>query len=154
MPDTRSNDERGRSAGRSAVARLLSAIEYPESLPGGNGPFTLRVDGAEVHAEEFDGRIVLSRFLSDDESLLPTLARYAAGRMLREDAVLAYGRISDSQPLAFLWQDAPADAGSHEMLRLFETFMDSCDWWRNRVDALRGGETSAHALDENMVIRP
>ena len=70
-----SNDERGRSAGRGAVARLLSAIEYPESLPGGNGPFTLRVDGAAVHAEEFDGRLVLSRFLSDDESLPSTLRR-------------------------------------------------------------------------------
>ena len=139
----------GRSAGKTPVERLLSAVGYPERMSDAAVAFTLRVDGAEVVAEEMKGRLVLSHALTDDESLLPTLAAYAAGRMLREEATLAYG---DAQ--AFLWQDAPADADSHELLRLFETFMDSCDWWRIRVDALRGGGAVEASVPETMMIRP
>lgn len=117
----------------------------------------LRVDGKELLAEEYDGRIVLSRELTDDVSLLPALATYAAGRMLREDATLAYGRRAkvDGQDLrcsAFLWQDAPSDATARDMLRLFETFMDSCDWWQARMDSLGGRDGGS--LPEPMMIRP
>ena len=76
------------------------------------------------------------------------LARYAAGRMLREDATLAWDNG------AFLWQDVPAGANSAEMARDFERFMDSCDWWRERVDALHGGKATSAADMESMVIRP
>ena len=69
--------------------------------------------------------------------------------MLKEDAVLAYGEGG-----AFLWQSAPADSDEHGLLRLFETFMDSCDWWRDRVDALRGGEQVSAPQSEEMMIRP
>lgn len=106
----------------------------------------LRVDGREVRVEETSGRIVLSHVLTEDESLFPTLASYAAGRMLRESATLAQGRHS-----VFLWQDAPADADARSLLRLFETFADSCDWWRARVDAR--GEDGAGKITE-AVIRP
>ena len=104
----------------------------------------------EVSAEEFDGRLVLSHALTDDARLVAPLAAYAAGRMLRESAVLAYG---DGK--AFLWQEAPADAGTVELTRLFESFMDSCDWWGARVDALReGGEAQPSHASEAMVILP
>lgn len=129
-----------------AVERLLAAIEYPERVPNADGPFTLRVDGKEMLAEESAGRIVLSHVLTDDDSLIPTLAAYAAGRMLREDATLAYGKQS-----AFLWQDAPADAGDRILVRLFETFADSCDWWRARVD--ERGKVGELEISE-AVIRP
>jgi hypothetical protein len=102
----------------------------------------------EVVAEERDGRIVLSYAVSDDDSLLSALARYSAGRMLREDAALTWDNG------AFLWQDVPADASQGEMARAFERFMDSCDWWRERVDALHGGKASAAAAPESMMIRP
>lgn len=133
-----------------SIKRLLAAIGYPERTSGESSAFTLRVDGMEVLAEEVGDRLVLSYALSGDDSLLPTLASYAGGRMLREDAVLAYGQGS-----AFLWQDAPADAGSSEMTRLFETFMNSCEWWRDRVDSLRGGGgAQTSPAPEAMVIRP
>jgi len=112
-------------------------------------PFTFRVDGMEVLAEESDGRLVLSHALSDDDGLVPALAGYAAGRMLREDAVLSYGNRQ-----TFIWQDAPADADAHGLRRLFETFADSCDWWRARVDALRGGEPAGSPPPETVLIRP
>lgn len=119
--------------------------------------FTIRVDGAEVEVEEMDGRLLLSCALTDDEALLPTLATYATGRMLREDATLSYGVVEgrgSSNYQAFLWQDAPDDADDHGLLSLFETFMDSCDWWRARVDALRGNDTAVSSVTETVMIRP
>ena len=136
-------------AGETSVARLMRAIGYPERASRGAVSSILRVDGVEVSAEEAGGRLVLSCELTDDESLLPKLAEYSAGRMLKEDASLAYGNRR-----AILWQDAPADAGVHELKRLFETFMDSCDWGRDRVDALRGGEQVSAPQSEEMMIRP
>jgi len=128
------------------IERLAKAIGYPDGIPDGVVSFTFRVDGAEIAADEKGGRIVLSSALSGDGSELPTLAAWAAGRMLREDATLAYGGGA-----AFLWQDAPADADSRALLRLFESFADSCDWWRARIAGLRGEGTSPI---ESTVIRP
>ena len=131
-----------------AIERLAEAIGYPDRVPEGALAATLRVDGAEVLAAIAGDRLVLSQRLTGDADKLPALAGYAAGRMLREDAVLAYGGKA-----AFLWQDAPADADAHGWIRLFETFADSCDWWRERVDALRGETTGLQSADD-VVIRP
>ena len=134
----------------SSVKRLLVAIGYPERTSDIAVPFTLRVDGMEVVAEEIAGRLVLSYALTDDDSLLPSLAAYASGRMLKENAVLAYG-----SPSAFVWQDVPADAGDVEMTSFFEAFMDSCEWWKARVDALNdGGGAQSAPASESMVILP
>ena len=132
-----------------AIKRLAKAIGYPDRISDDAVSFTFRADGVEIAAEEMEGRLVLSYALADDESLLPTLASYAAGRMLKEEAALSYG---DGR--AFLWQDASAGADAHELLRLFETFMDSCDWWRARVDALRGSGTTEASVPETVMIRP
>jgi hypothetical protein len=161
-----------RSVGRNAADRLLAAIGYPERISNTDEPFTLRVDGREVFVEESAGRIVLSSALTEDDSMLPTLAVYAAGRMLHEDATLAYGSFEVSKfrslegtaakPLniqtsklpgnhVFLWQDAPADADDRTLVRLFESFADSCDWWRARVD--ERGKSDAVEISE-AVIRP
>ncbi len=78
--------------------------------------------------------------------MIPALAAYAAGRMLREEATLAYGKGN-----VFLWQDAPVDADDRTLLRLFESFTDSCDWWRARVEERGKGE--AVEISES-VIRP
>lgn len=131
-----------------AGARLeffLRSIGYPDQAPEGSVSFMLRVDGKEMAVEESAGRIVLSYVLTEDDSLLPMLASYASGRMLREDATLAHGSRA-----AFLWQDAPADADARTLVRLFETFADSCDWWRARLDERGGG---AVEISET-VIRP
>ena len=131
---------------KSAIERLIEAIGYPERAPEGARSFTLQVDGADVLAEERSGRLRLSLALSDDENLLPKFAAYAAGRMLREEATLAYGK-----GLVFLWQDASVDADDRTLVRLFESFTDSCDWWRARVD--ERGKGDAVEISE-AVIRP
>ena len=142
MAEIGSSRRQGRSQ---ASERLLAAIAYPERIPVADGPFTLRVDGKEILVEESAGRIVLSHVLTEDDSMLPTLAAYAAGRMLREEAALAVGST------IFLWQDAAADADDRTLVRLFETFADSCDWWRARVD--ERGKVDAAEISE-AVIRP
>ena len=142
MAEIGSSRRQGRSQ---APERLLAAIAYPERIPVADGPFTLRVDGKEILVEESAGRIVLSHVLTADDSMLPTLAAYAAGRVLREEAALAFGSN------VFLWQDAAADADDRTLVRLFETFADSCDWWRARVD--ERGKVDAAEISE-AVIRP
>ena len=146
MADLSSKTGQGRSVGRNAADRLLVAIGYPERIPNTDAPFTLRVDGREVLVEMSAGRIVLSVALTEDESMIPALAAYAAGRMLREEATLAYGKGN-----VFLWQDAPVDADDRTLLRLFESFTDSCDWWLARVEERGKGETVE--ISES-VIRP
>ena len=132
--------------GKTAIERLAEAIGYPDRIPEGALAATLRVDGAEVSAAVTGDRIVLSQRLADEADKLPVLAGYAAGRMLREEAVLAYG-----DGAAFLWQDAPADAGEHALVRLFESFMGASDWWRARVEAPRVEEKTEFP---EMMIRP
>ena len=147
---------------KTAVMRLAEVIGYPERMPAGSLSATLRVDGKELLAEESAGRVVLKCPLTEDESLLATLAQYAAGRLLREDATLAFGTIAGgassggpaARPSAFLWQDAPSSSDRHTLMRLFETFADSCDWWRERVGALSGVEMTADGGDNMMMIRP
>ena len=146
MADLSSKTGQGRSVGRNAADRLLVAIGYPERIPNTDAPFTLRVDGRGVLVEVSAGRIVLSIVLTEDESMIPALAAYAAGRMLREEATLAFGNGN-----VFLWQDAPADADDRALVRLFESFTDSCDWWLARVEERGKGE--AVEISES-VIRP
>ena len=138
---------------KTAVERLIDAIGYPDRAPAGSLSFQLLVDGAKIVASEEGGRLRLVFHLSADDSHLPQLAAYAAGRMMREEAALAYGsstvQRSGAQP--FLWQDAPADADAKTLARLFETFADSCDWWRARVE--ESGENGQAEISE-AVIRP
>ena len=146
MADLSPKTGQGRSVGRNAADRLLVAIGYPERIPNTEAAFTLRVDGREVLVEMSAGRIVLSVALTEDESMIPALAAYAAGRILREEATLAFGNGN-----VFLWQDAPADADDRALVRLFESFSDSCDWWLARVEERGKGE--AVEISES-VIRP
>ena len=131
---------------KTAVERLIDVIGYPERVSAGALSYVLRVDGSEISCEETGGRIILSMRLGADEARLPALAGYAAGRLLKEDAVLAWR--GDG---AFLWQDASSDASGHELLRLFETFANSCDWWRERVSSERDAEAMPQGA---MVILP
>ena len=131
---------------KTAIERMAEAIGYPDRMSEGTLMATLRVDGAEVVATVTGERIVLSQSLTDDADKLPALAGYAAGRMLKEEAVLSYG-----DGTAFLWQDASARASDQALARLFESFMDSCDWWRARVEGTREGE---RAEFPEMMIRP
>ncbi len=118
---------------KTAIDRLAGAIGYPDEIPEGAESVTLRVDDAEIVAAVSRGRLVLSQQLTRDAARFPELASYAPGRMLREESALSFG-----DGAVFLWQDAPSDAGTHELSRLFETFANSCDWWRERIEASNG----------------
>ena len=125
---------------QTVISRLAKAIDYPDEVPDGASSFVFRVDGAEILASSEEGSVRLVHDLGAKDSDLPALADYAVGRMLREEAVLA---APPSEGSPFLWQEAPR--------RFFESFMDSCDWWRARVTDL--GSESDPAIHE-IVIRP
>lgn len=120
------------------IHRLAEAIGYPDRIPSDVSTFTLRVDGLEVVAEEGMGRLFLKYNLTDSEDIFAKLAEFAAGRMLKEAATLS---AEPSHGGLFLWQDADVHASAHELMRLFETFTDSCDWWRERVESIRDERT-------------
>ena len=134
----------------SAIDRLGEAIGYPDRIPDGADRFVFRVDGMEIVAESSGGKIILKYLLTEDESMFARLAGFAAGRMLKESAVLAAER-PDAGGL-FIWQDAASDASAHDMLRLFETFCASCDWWRERIDSVGGDQPQFGPAQ--MVMRP
>ena len=148
--------ETSKAAG-AALGFFLRAAGYPERPPVGVVSFVLSVDGMEIRSEEADGRIILSYVLADSEAYLPKFAEYAAGRMLKEDATLSFGQpgfsTSESPACVFIWQDAPTHSDARAFRRLFESFLDSCEWWRARADALYGGDNAANGLDA-MVILP
>ena len=132
-----------------ALQRLADAIGYPDRIPADVATFILRVDEMEVVAEESGGRLVLTYRLTDSEELFARMAEFAVGRMLKEEATLS------AEPAAgglFLWQDVDARASAHDLKRLFETFTDSCDWWRERVASIRN-ERPQFGPDE-MIMRP
>ncbi len=135
---------------KTAIERFAAAIGYPDGVPDGAEDFVFRVDGGEIRASVSGGRIVLCQKLTEDADSIPLLASYAPGRMLREDATLAFGELAGTQ-CAFLWQDAPATADDRMLSRLFETFMDSCDWWRARVE---GSRLESPETPPPMMIRP
>lgn len=130
-----------------AIDALARAIGYPEEVPPGSESFAFSVDGGRVEAIVERGRLVLVRGLAASGDVdLAQFAGYAAGRALREEAVLAYDPGDDR---VILWQDVPADADGAILRRLFEVFAASCDWW-----LARAGESGAASSVPEMVIRP
>ena len=132
-----------------AFERLEAAIGYPtgETSPEG-GVLPLLVDGGRVEVRESGGRIVLSRTLGKfDDDGLKRLAGYAAGRILKEDAVLAW---DPGREELFLWQDAPSGASDSQLKRVFDVFCASCDWWLARA----GEENVSKERVPDTMIRP
>ena len=113
--------------------RLAKAIGYPDPVPETAFAFPFAVDGYTVKAQVEAGRLVLRTDLAAGDGDLATLAGYAAGRVLKDEAALAFDRAAGT---AFLWQAVPADAGSAEMRKSFEDFARACDWWRARAEEL------------------
>ncbi len=130
-----------------ALNALAKAIGYPEEVPLGSASFAFSVDGGAVEATVANGRLILTRDLAAASDVdLALFAGYAAGRVLREEAVLACDPATDR---VILWQDLPTSADAALQRRFFEVFAASCDWWLARV---RGAETAA-AIPE-LMIRP
>ena len=75
------------------------------------------------------------------------LAGYAAGRILKEEAVLAWDPEAECP---ILWQDVSESASAEQLKIAFEVFCASCDWWLARADEA-GGE---RVVFPGMMIRP
>lgn len=128
---------------------MARAIGYPESVQAEAAEAVFRVDGMAIRALDDGGRIRLCLELTRDEESLPKLAEYCAGRILKEEAALAWG-----DGAAFLWQDAPAASDGAALRRLFETFTASCDWWKERASGLREPAADSGKEPREAVIRP
>ncbi len=111
------------------IKELITALNYPGTAPDGVRDFVFLVDGLEIHASEQVNGIVLRFALPCSDELIPDFAQYAAGRLLREDAVLA--RDGQDSPL-FIWQLLPLPADEGMLRESFERFADSCEWWLSR----------------------
>ena len=122
-------------------ARLARAIGYPDAVAADSARVALLVDGAEVVASEEGGRAILQATVAagPSDELLTALAGFAAGRILREEAVLAYEPKTDA---ALLWQAAPAGADALALRAFFRAFTASWDWWRARVAELENPKPS------------
>ena len=112
------------------ISKLASAINYPEKVSEDSSVYAFRVDGWEIFAEKIGSRLVLKLYLDVAYDDLPLFASYAAGRLLREEAVLAW---DDNAQKAVLWREIPPNADRPMMKDAFEGFADSCDWWVQRV---------------------
>lgn len=133
--------------GGNAIESLARAIGYPDEVSSGASSFVFEVDGGRVEAREEWGRLFLTRVLAPAREVdLAAFASYAAGRVLREESVLAYDPGTDD---VLLWQDVPASSDGALLRRFFEVFTTSCDWWLARADGAR----AVSSIPE-MVIRP
>lgn len=129
------------------IVRLAQAIGYPDGVPDHFVSFAFKVDDYEVRAKVDGGSLILSLALEVPENDYLRFAGYAAGRMLKEEATLAY---DPAERGLMLWQSVQAVAGSATLRQAFEDFTHACDWWRTR--ALELNETPPEFPE--MIIRP
>lgn len=134
-----------------AIERLARAIGYPAEVPAGSRSFTFLVDGREIPAREEDGRLVVSYELSDPESAQgcppDRLAVYAAGRILKEEAALAW---DPERGVSVLWQACDASVSGRVLVAFFESFLNSVDWWVERIEE----HDDERIRPSEMIIRP
>lgn len=122
-------------------ARLARAIGYPDAVAADAASATLLVDGEELVASDEGGRAILRANVvaAPSDGTLASLAGFAAGRILREEAVLAYEPKAD---VAILWQAVPSDADALALRDFFRSFTASWDWWRARAAELESPQPS------------
>jgi hypothetical protein len=130
-----------------SISNLALAVGYPEKVADEAIIFTFRVDGGEIVAQSLSSRLILKRYLEVPYDKLQVFASYAAGRMLREEAVLSW---DDRSERAFLWREIPKNADASEMKAAFEEFADSCDWWVQRTAEIDAPES----VFPDIMIRP
>lgn len=128
------------------IHRLAQAIGYPETVPEGVHTYAFRVDGDVYTAEQLGARCVIRRRFQVEDATLLRLASFTAGRLLREDAVLAWD--DHSQELE-LWQEIPMGRAP-EMAAAFGAFVNACEWWMARV----AEEEIPRSVFPEMMIQP
>ena len=128
------------------VQRLSELIGYPERVPEGAVSFAFRVDDDPVETR-MTGGALLMRWTFPGNAPVERLAEFAAGRFLRETAVLAWDPVRERP---FLWRLAAKGAGDRELVQTFREFLASRDWWKGCVAEL----TKPKATLRDLVIRP
>ena len=114
------------------IERLAEAIGYPERVPEGAVSFVFRVDDTPIKARTAGGRMILQWDFPEDAPV-GTLGAFAAGRILREEAVLAW---DPAMERAILWQGVAKGADDRTLVKAFQDFLNSRDWWEARVKEL------------------
>ena len=128
------------------MERVGELIGYPERVPEGALSFGFVVDGETVEARQSGGALLLIwRF--PDKAPVQRLAELAPGRILREEAVLAWDAPSRR---AILWQVSAKGADDRSLVATFQEFLDSRDWWMNAVEEL----TAPKPTLADLIIRP
>ena len=128
------------------VQRLGKLIGYPERVAAGAVSFAFLVDGEVVEARQNGGALLLVwRF--PENAPVQRLAELAPGRILREEAVLAWDAPSKR---AILWQVSAKGADDRSLVATFQEFLDSRDWWMNAVGEL----TAPKPTLADLIIRP
>ena len=130
-----------------AIRRMAEAIGYPDKVPEAAFVFAFRVDGYEISASVEAGAVLLRLDLPSAPGDVTAFAEFAAGRILREAATLAY---DEKGGVPFLWRKVAENASGATLRETFEDFARSCDWWLARA-AERGQEKPEMP---EMVIRP
>ena len=133
--------------GRESLERLLTAISYPDRAGVAGARAVLTVDETEVVVEEIGRFLRFTVFLDIGDSELPEFAGYVPGRIYKDAAILAV----DAQGKAFLWQEVAWSQDERTLRGAFEAFMNSCDWWRARLDA---GLAESEIHFQDVMIRP
>lgn len=113
----------------SKIKNLAFVLNYPEEIPEDAHDCVFWVDGLQIHAMEQSRGILLRFFLPCSEEQLSDLATFAAGRILREEAVLAWDYQGSR---LFLWRELSGLTDEHVIRQDFEDFVDSCEWWYAR----------------------
>lgn len=129
------------------IAEIGKAIAYPEEVPAGATEFTFVIDGRGVRVCESGKRRIASCVLAGagKAQAVAYLAGLAAGRMMKDDATLAWD--ADEHALV-LWQDVGMD--NRTIVGRLEDFLNALDWWMGRTE---GGET-AMMMPSEFIIRP
>ena len=128
------------------VERVGELIGYPERVPEGALSFGFVVDGETVEARQSGGALLLVwRF--PEKAPVQRLAELAPGRILREEAVLAWDAPSRR---AILWQISAKGADDRSLVATFQEFLDSRDWWMRAVEELMAPKPTL----ADLVIRP
>lgn len=137
-----------------SIKALTQAIGYPDEVPVDCRDYTLSVDDFEVRAQVRNNRLLLSASVytpprdGSEDGFLAEVTTFVIGRILKEEAVLAWDPDSDS---LMIWQEFPVDVGPNDLRRFFEVFTASFEWWRDRVREVRDG---ARQKMPEFVIRP
>ena len=133
--------------GKESIEKLLAAISYPDRAGVEGNRAVLMIDENEVVVEAIDRYLRFSTVLETGDGELADLAGYVPGRIYKDSATLSV----DAEGKAFLWQDELASQDERRLGLAFESCLNSCDWWRARIDADRA---DSGIRFQDVLIRP